>query len=526
MMFRLQQSYPKYFPLLPYALLIVAVLLAYANIYGFEFVYDDLGLIEGNKFLTSWKYAPTLFTTSILQGHGVSTPFYRPLQMLLYMFVYQGFGASPAAFHFLNVLLHISGACLLYALGVRLGFNRIASFLAVLLWAVHPAHIEAVTYISGTAGLLGLLFLTAGVYVLVPNFSPKRVGAACLFFVLALLSKESAVIFPLLAMGLLFYRSPNRWSPRTYISTWPFWLIAALYLIARGTVLGFDGFYGYYNPTAADTLATRLYTFLATLPSYIQLLVWPTDLHIERSFPVYQSLLVPQVLGGLVLLAAAIVCVVYKPSRPATPLAWGLLWAAATHIPQSGILVPAGVVFYDHWLHLPMAGLALGLAQSLMLGCKQVRLRQILAGAAVLAAILLGTATFQQNKVWKDSVTLYTHILGCGENSVKIRNNLGNYYLKNQQYDLALEQYKQSLALSDYSAEAHFSLAATMLAIGVGPEGVAESEKHILRALELNPELLPAYDEMALLYAQLGNGAKESAYRAKAAEIRKKMGID
>ncbi len=514
----------------PYAILIAAVLLAYANVYGNDFVFDDLGLIVDNKFLTSWRYAPTLFTTSILQGHGVTVPFYRPLQMFLYLCVYQGFGPSVAAFHFLNVFLHIFGACLLFALGVRLGFHRAACVLAVLLWAVHPAHIEAISYISGTAGPLAALFLIAGAYVLAPGFSRRSVAKACVLFTFALLSKESAVIFPLLAMGLLFYKSENRWSPSTYFKTWPFWLIAVLYLIARGTILNFDGFFGYYGPTVeAEPFSTRFYTFLATFPAYIRLIVWPTDLHIERSFPSLTRPFDLQVIGGLALLTLAVYCVIRRPSKPATPLAWGILWAAAVHIPQSGLLVSAGVVFYEHWLHLPMAGLALGIGEGLARLNRPAYARQakvFIACLSVLAAFLFGLATFEQNKVWKDSVSLFTHILDCGENPIKSRNNLGNAYMKMKRYDLALEEYRQALALSDNNAEAHYNYATALLAIGTSPKGVAESEKHLFRALELNPGLLPAYDELAALYRQLGKADEEAFYRAKAAEIRKKLGID
>jgi protein O-mannosyl-transferase len=324
-------------PWAPYAALALAVFIAYANVYRNEFLYDDLILITENKFLTSWRYIGTLLVTNCSQGSGHGNePLYRPLMMLLYLFVYQAADLSTIAFHLLNVILHALNACLLFTLGVRLGFQRNVVLLASLFWALHPVQTEAVTYISGTADLLcGLLMLT-GILILTLRFTGQRIMGACVLFSLALLSKETAVVFPLLVMGFLFYRSENRWHPQTYLKTWPFWLLSVFYFILRATILDFDLF-GHYDIAAATpvTLADRFYTFLATLPAYLQLLVWPADLHMARGFPVYHlqqdvpfyhGLLIPQVAAGLLLMVIVFVGIGWKPSRRATPLAWGLLW--------------------------------------------------------------------------------------------------------------------------------------------------------------------------------------------------------
>ena len=375
--------------LAPYVLLVAAVLLAYANVYHDEFLYDDINLIRDNKFLTSWRSIGTLFVTHSQQGSGAVDPLYRPLQLLLYLFIYQTAGPSTIAFHLLNVGLHALNACLLYTLGTRLRFQRVAVLLAALLWAVHPVNTQAVTYMNGTAELLSGAFLLGSILVLVPGFSPRRVLAACFLFVAALLSKETAVVFPLLAMGLLFYQSENRWSPVIYLKTWPFWLMTALYLLARVTVLNFGGLFGYYH---GAILQDRFYTFLATLPTYLWLFVCPTGLHIDRDFPFYTSLWTPPVLTGLAILSALLTGIAWKPARRANSLAWGILWAGALFIPVSGILMPNDVLIAEQWLYLPTMGLALGLGESLAQISAHVRVRQIrfvLVGFAVLITLLV-----------------------------------------------------------------------------------------------------------------------------------------
>jgi tetratricopeptide (TPR) repeat protein len=411
-------------------------------------------------------------------------------------------------------------------------------------------HTEAITFMSGTADPLCGVFFLSGILVLVPGFSRSRVMVACLLFLMALFSKETAVVFPLLAMGLLFYQSESRWSPRTYLKTWPFWLMAGFYLVARGTLLNFSGFFGFYNDTVAlhATIVDRCYTFLATLPAYLRLLIWPTSLHMRASeeFLTYASLWRPQVLAGLGILAAAITGVVWKPARRATPLAWGLLWAAAVHIPQAGILVRSDAIFLEHWLYLPTMGLALGSGESLLQLSGSLRaqsLRPILAGLTLLIICLFGVMTFEQNKTWRDPIVFFSRILDFGDDTYKVRDSLGNAYQQTGQYEEAVRQFRIEVALSDNFAEAHYNLgtalinaaqvrydlagAVTITRINPTSPYLTESIEHFQRALALDPDYYRAYDALAYVYGNhLGDHAKESEYHARAAAIRKKLGID
>jgi hypothetical protein len=180
--------------LLPYGALIAACLAVYCNVYGNAFLFDDVLLIKSNRFLQSWSGLGDIFTHSITAGAGMHDRFYRPLQILLYLIIYQSFGLSTVAFHLLNVGLHALNACLGFKLGIRLGFRPVAVFMGVLLWSVHPIHTEAITYISGTADPLAACFCLLGLLAL-KDWTRLRILYACLFFILALLSKEAAIVF-------------------------------------------------------------------------------------------------------------------------------------------------------------------------------------------------------------------------------------------------------------------------------------------------------------------------------------------
>ena len=85
-------------------------------------------------------------------------PYYRPVQGLLYFLIYQCFGLSEPAFHAASVMLQAANACLMYKLGCRLGFYPRASFVAALLWGIHPLWVEAVAVVVIVAGSAGGVF--------------------------------------------------------------------------------------------------------------------------------------------------------------------------------------------------------------------------------------------------------------------------------------------------------------------------------------------------------------------------------
>ena len=87
------------------------------------------------------------------------TPYYRPVQALTYLLDYHLWGLTPAGFHLTSVLLHAGTAMLLYRLGGSLLRDARAALVAALLFAVHPIHTEAVTYIAGRSDPLAALLM-------------------------------------------------------------------------------------------------------------------------------------------------------------------------------------------------------------------------------------------------------------------------------------------------------------------------------------------------------------------------------
>lgn len=435
-------------PFVAYAAICLSVILAYASVWPNHFVFDDRALIVGNVFLRRWSDLPKILTSLNFSGIGAhGQGFYRPIPMLLHFFVYQAFGLSTQAFHALNIALQALNACLLYRFGQRAGFKKGVAFSAALLWAVHPLFTEAVAYMSSTPELLGGTFCLLGLTALLPDFTPHKIRHAAFFYLLALGTIETSVTLPALAAATFFFSNNERHNIRAYKKMWPLWLMAALYVGAWLVYMHLSG----YNmngamqgvtsplfPTYATSILHRALTALATLPLYICLILWPHGLHMERLFPVFTSLLHPMPAAGAALVALVLWQLYWGRAKRGLALSFGLLWFGVAFSPMTGVLFPINALVSEHWMYLPLMGLALGVLETTSVFLKDKRITTML---VMIAAVALGGATFQQCKVWRNTATLYHNIVSNGGNRYRISEEAAYYYMQHADYDKAIPQF-------------------------------------------------------------------------------------
>jgi hypothetical protein len=137
---------------------------------------------------------PAIFTTFV-SGN------YHPLVVLSHAVEYRLFGLNPRPYHAVNLALHlVNTALVFYLLILVLGGDLAASAAAALFFAVHPLRVESVAWVSDRKDLLGAAFFFAGLAVYLRQIRQpghRRHGLLLLLFLLALLSKGTAVVFPL-----------------------------------------------------------------------------------------------------------------------------------------------------------------------------------------------------------------------------------------------------------------------------------------------------------------------------------------
>lgn len=477
-------------------LLGAVVLIIYSNVYDMAFVYDDEFYIQKNQFLSSFENAGKLFLTNSTAGSGFEDSFYRPVQFFFYLLTQQIFGTEPWGFHLLNVLIHSFNAILIFALGVKLGLRQITAFLAAVLWAAHPVHTEVIAYISGTADPLQCFFTLSSLLLLLSNHRFSLLGS-CLLFIVAMLCKEVAVVFPGLATAVLFLKSEKRLDWKTYRPVALYLLLGLIYVGLRASVLNFNGDFHFYKSKNiyTESLEIRFLTFLATIPEYLKVLVWPVDQHIDRAFFIYTEWSHAQVVAGiLILLSLLSLCaLLWRFHRRAGVFAIAMtMWFASAHSLHSGILVPMNSLFLEHWLYVP--SIALFWAAAVLLQKIPIRLALTITAAAV---VTLGMLTYKQNRMWESPITLFSRILKFNPKASRVRHNLAMAYSDNGQDDLALKEYEISLQdqPQKYPQTYH-----NMALIYLKRNDFATGESLLLKAIEISPRFHPSYAYLIQLY--------------------------
>ena len=233
-------------------ILAVIALAAFANALTGEFVYDDTRQILQNPVVRDSGQLWSALTTDVWAfktgGAEPVSDYWRPIFVLWLVINQRLFGLeNTAGWHLANVLLHIATAVLAYALLRRLKVSRPITTAIILVFLLHPAHVETVSWISGSPDLLMALPILGALLLLLAHRKSadlKHYLAALLLFAIALLAKEAAVLFPILVFLLYWFRASD--GPTLNVKslikagkrTLPFVVIALLYLAARVAILG------------------------------------------------------------------------------------------------------------------------------------------------------------------------------------------------------------------------------------------------------------------------------------------------
>ncbi len=489
-----------------YLLLIAVTLLAYCNAFGGTFLLDDDILLVKNSFLRSWGSMWDAVTHNSTAGTGNVDNFYRPLQIALYVIVFQFFGLSSVAFHALNILLHVINVILVYKFGRKLNFNPTVVLIVSLLWAVHPVHVEAVTYMSATADTLFATFMLLGLLAWGPSW--KQRGLTLLCYILCVLAKEPGIIFPALLMSVIAFQAKreDRLKVKTYLSTWHLWAFAALYMYLRTNVLNFQDTFHIYRTVDAysQNIHIRFFTFTTLIPRYFTLLLVPFGLHMERYDIAFSDLIDYRVLWGVAWFSLcvwlAFIGVTGKPGswqEKFKPLGWGAAWFIVAYFPCSGILISANALFLEHWMYVPSIGLFLGIAQTIANFFRFDGEKQLL-GIALLLAYggFLITTTLIQNNVWNDPITFYTHILKYEDGVARLHNNLGMAYQQQGDNRKAEIHYRKAIEVWDVYAQTHHNYGKMLLEEGKVDDAIAQFK----RAVEIDPNFFRSVNALVVAY--------------------------
>jgi tetratricopeptide (TPR) repeat protein len=472
------------------------VLLVYAGAVRFDFVYDDQSQILQNPWLTSFAYLPRYFTSHVWAFAHITGSYWRPLFLIWLLIHRVAFGAHPMMWHLDSVLLHVAATGFVYLLARRLTRDRVAGMIAALIFGLHPALIESVAWISGVTDLLlavclvpaFLAFLNwrgeAGGSSRSEAAQHRRPGWLILslsLYALALMSKEPAVVLPLLIFAYEAIYSDNPLRRRTrdaLMAVLPYVPVTILYAAVHLIVLQRVD----YSRSLATPLRT-LYTTPSLFLFYLRTLVFPAVISPHYNFKLVMAFSFRRVIlpAAIVMAVAALLHVAARRDRDlARGNAFACTWIVLPLLPAF-YLAPQGPHDFAHarYLYLSCIGFAIMMASAIR------RLRQPAAQAAIAAAIIvllaLGTAT--QQLYWANNFLLFRRGVAVAPDNPTALTGLGIEYGKRQRYPEAIRLFQHALAIDPNDWHPNFSLGYTYYVLG----RYAEAEPLIARAVSLNP---------------------------------------
>ncbi len=424
----------------------------YANSLGNQFAFDDKSLIVENTFLSRGVSLARIFSSNYRAGAGfIGDGLYRPLVILTYVWN-KGETLSPLPFHLFNVTVNALNPVLLFLLIQGLTGNIIIAALTGIFFGFHPIHTEAVSNIAGRPEILCCFFILASWIILErPRWRfPATFFGSVLFFA-ALLSKETAMVFPFMIIGADVAMKRHLFSRNAIIKYVSLLCVLILYLVVRWKVLG---------PTAAGLDPTQLDNPIAHSPSieriavalgvflrYLRLLVLPVSLSADYSYnqiPVYPSLIHPIPILGLLMLSGIIVLAMkYRKKSPVSLLA--LILFLFPYLLVSNLFYPVGTIMGERLLYIPAAGYAFFVAAAFA----PYFARKYTPAYCVFGLILLLFAgkTITRNRDWHDDYTLFSADLKKSPRSVKILTNLGFLTGKKGRIEESMEYFRKALEI-------------------------------------------------------------------------------
>ncbi len=501
------------------AIIIAAVFFAYLPALTGGFVLDDDLMVTENPNVKASDGLCRLWLTTKEQD-------YWPLTYTAFWIEWRLWGRNPVGYHAFNLILHVVDTLLICIVLRKLSIP--GAFLAALIFAVHPVNVESVAWIAQLKNLMAMLFFLFSIlwYLKTSRHSPLDLGQrakgsrarypalthcpppmpifyrwywmSLAAFVLAMLSKGSVAVMPVLLLGIVWWIRPlTRWD---LLRTLPFFAVA----FALAAVNVWFQTHGTGEVFRAADFAERILGAGGAIWFYLYKALLPLDL--VFIYPMWR-IQVADLLWWLALLAVLVVTGVlwwYRKSwsRPFL-CAWGFFCVGLA--PVLGF-TDIGFMRYslvaDRYQHISIIGLiALAAAGWSAWYNRTSKTPRWPASIAALAAV--GTLMFltsRQCECYRDEVTLYRVTLQKNPQCWMVHSNLGYILSQNNQFQEAIEHFRLAVRFNPDYTVAHNNLGNLLFREG----RLKEAIDHLQQALNQKKDYPEAHYNLAIALRQSG----------------------
>jgi hypothetical protein len=487
------------------AVVAIAALAVHGASLAFDFTYlDDRDLIvDDQAFLSRPASLFHAFGRAYMHVVDRGHAYYRPLVTVSYALDAEWSGVRPLGYHATNVALHAIACVLFLALLRRFSLSPVVAIGAALVFAVHPSLAAAVAWIPGrNDSLLAVFALAAWLAFLRDRERPSGAARALhfVFWGLALLTKETAVVLPLVWMaGVALVEARPRRSGRdtiVYLAGWSVLTLAFLVVhdVARASPI-----------EGGVSCLLRNVPLLAVSFGKIAIPFGPTVLAVREDLSVWP---------GLVAAVALAIAVRRVPGVRARVVVFGMTTFVLLLVP---VLSMPGTLVLDSRLYLPASGALLAITEVVRAAAferaEPVEPR-LFAAFAGLAVVVLAGLTIAYEASFRDRRAFAREAVEGSPHSALAHFCLGQTYQIDGDADRALAEYRISLALAPGEV-VHNNIAVILMKSAQWPE----AERELREELANNPRYARAYANLAIVLRREGREAEALAADEEAREL-------
>ena len=406
-----------------YALILsILIVVVYIKLFSAHFIsWDDGDVLLNNKDVHDFNV--NAFFTNYYVGN------YAPIAMIGFAIDWLIFNGNAAGHHAMSLLFHIINGVLVYYLTSLILKDKLKALLCAIIFCFHPLQVETVAWVSAKNNIVYSVFFLLGLiqyskFILEGN--KKQYAYALLFFVLSVLSKPSAICFPLVLILLDYLLKTKSDFKSIIINKIPFIIVAAILGLATIYTRTEDKF---INQNHAYAIHERIgYAGYAIL-QYIYKFFIPMDLSVIYPYP--QNKTVSIIIGYVMI--ALLIFGIYKLYKSSSKIIFfGLLFFIVNLLLVLQFIPFGEVLTADRYMYLPIIGISIALLSIIPLKESQLKI------VGILLILVFGSLTFMRASVWKNSISLYSDIIKKYPHSFVALNSLGAEYMLNKNYDMSL----------------------------------------------------------------------------------------
>jgi protein O-mannosyl-transferase len=520
----LQKNY-----ILPYVIIGVVTILLYVQIvpFGFSYLDDKMIILDNYHFIGSISNTFKAFTTGSFIGIQGDT-YFRPIQTITFMFDAFFSGKNPWMYHITNILLHSISSFLVYHLLIVFFPNSKFNLFLTLLFCVHPLFTNAVAWIPSRGDLLiGCLgiFSFLNFYWYIDKKRWYNVVIHLIAFLVALFSKETAIVMPLLCIYYYFVVNKKRIAATPIILLILFWTFSITF------------YWFFRNHAVHDTFTHQMFGINSFVSNFPVIFIVFGKFFFPFNISVLPSIDLLSTLIGIIVIGVMVKIVLSTKKMRLRIAFFGMFWYLLFIIPS---------LFVQHYLgensfgflycrmYLPTVGIMIFLSELLSTRTALFQNKWV-STCAVVILLSFSLVTVINSRDYKDPITFSTSALTHNPQSVVAYNtrglanldqgyisaaiqdfnnavmlrpdfpetfyNRGNVYLKSQNYEAALNDYDKAILLGWNFVSAYYNRAIVKWHLHDYPGSINDCNKTI----ELSPAYSEAYFQRALVQTDLGN---------------------